>query len=255
MVLACLAPFTAIRAEPPAPDGRLRTVEYHADAVVSLTAFVGYHVHIEFAPDERFITLASGDTAGVEVASEGNHLLLKPKRATAGTNVTLLTSRRTYFLDYRALARPPRLDEAVYSLRFEYPQDRQGSEADRAQAGLARQVDALPAAASRDYWYCGSPALRPVAAEDDGIQVRLRFAPASELPTIYAVAPDGAETLVNSHVENDTVIVHRLAARLILRRGLQFGCVIDRSAGRGARRPSDGVLQGDVRRRTVEIER
>ena len=87
------------------PDPRIRSVDYRPTLVLPLTVFVGYHVHFEFAPDEYFVNLGSGDTSIIDVGSEGNHLLLKPKQPTAGTNLTILTNRRTYFIDYRALGR------------------------------------------------------------------------------------------------------------------------------------------------------
>ena len=62
-----------------AADSRLRVVEYDPHRVVELTAFVGYHVNVQFAPDERFVSLGSGDTAAIDVGAEGNHLLLKPR--------------------------------------------------------------------------------------------------------------------------------------------------------------------------------
>jgi type IV secretion system protein VirB9 len=244
-----------VHGAPSPAETRLRTVVYRPDAVLTLTAFVGYHIHLEFAPDERFITLAAGDTASLDVGSEGNHLLLKPKQATAGTNLTLLTTRRTYFVDYRALARAPRPEEAVYSVKFQYPDEAVATRAFGEARALDTQVDALPPPVNSDYWYCGSAALRPTAADDDGIQVRLKFAPNVELPTIYAAAPDGAEMLVNSHVENDTIIVHRLAQRFVLRRGLLVGCVLNRSMQARGRRAASGTLHGAVGRTTRELDR
>ena len=239
----------------PTPEPRLRTVEYRADSVIGLTAFVGYHIHLEFAPDERFVTLAAGDTAAIDVGAEGNHLMLKPKQANAGTNLTLLTNRRAYFIDYRALARAPRPDEAVYSVTFRYPSDvTTTSPVSGARPPIAEAVT-LPAAVNADYWYCGHPALRPSAADDDGIQVRLRFPARTELPAIYSAAEDGTESLVNSHVEDDTVIVHRLAERLVLRRGRLVGCVTNHSFPGATRRASSGTLRDSVERRTREIER
>jgi type IV secretion system protein VirB9 len=244
-----------VHAAPSDAETRLRTVEFRPDAVLTLTAFVGYHIHIEFAPDEHFVTLAAGDTASLEVGSEANHLLLKPKRATAGTNLTLLTNRRTYFVDYRALARAPRPEEAVYSVKFRYPDDAAAASPSREALALGAQIDPLPAPTNKNYWYCGDPALRPAAADDDGIQVRLKFTPNTELPTIYAATTDGAEVLVNSHVENDVIVVHRLAARLVLRRGLLVGCVMNRSIQGRGRRAASGTLHGEVARTTREFER
>ena len=176
----------------PRDDPRLRVLDYQPGVVLPLTAFLGYHVHVEFAPGEFFVSLGAGDTSSLDVGSEGNHLLLKPRQPNAGTNLTILTNRRTYFVDYRALARPPRPDEAVDSIVFRYPDAPPSAAA--APAGVdppERLLDAPRPDLNRNYWYCGSASLRPIAAVDDGLQLRLTFAPHVELPAVFAAEPDG----------------------------------------------------------------
>lgn len=235
-------------------DPRVRSVDYEPNEVVPLTAFVGYHVHVEFGPDEQFVNLAAGDTAALEVGAEGNHLLLKPRAAAGPTNLTVLTNRRTYFFEYRALSRAPRADEAVYSIAFRYRDARDlrlpavatgGADAD-SQLQKPRPV------ANRDYWYCGHPALRPVTAADDGLQLRLTFAADAEWPAVYASEADGSESLVNFHVEGDAMIVHRLAARFVLRRGREVGCVVNRSSLAHGSRASSGTTDPEIRRELRE---
>lgn len=241
--------------EPP-PDPRIRVVDYRATMVVPLTAFVGYHVHLEFAPGEYFVNLGAADTSSLDVGAEGSHLLLKPKQASAATNLTILTNRRVYLVDYRALARPPRAEEAVYSIVFRYPV----VEAETHVAPVERtpadaKLDALRPASNDDYWYCGSPSLRPASAVDDGLQLRLTFAAHAALPVVFAAEPDGDETLVNTHVENDTIVVHRLAARFVLRRGRDVGCIVNRRAALPGRRAASGTVDGEIGRQTHEVAR
>ena len=92
-----------------------------------------------------------------------------------------------------------------------------------------------------------------MTADDDGLQVRVTFAPHTELPAIYAAEPDGVETLVNFHVEADTVVVHRLNARLVLRRGRLVGCIVNRSMPVIGRRGSSGTVQPNVERVSREL--
>jgi type IV secretion system protein VirB9 len=231
-----------------AGDARLRVVDFDPSAVVSLTAFVGYHVHLEFAPDEHFVNLGSGDTSAIDVGAEGNHLLLKPRAPIGGTNLTIITNRHAYYLDYRAVARVPRADEATYSIAFRYPTVPMPASVGADAIGTGGRLDAMPPERNRDYWYCGNPQLRPVAAVDDGLQLRLTFAPNAELPTIYAIDADGAEMLVNTHVENDTIFVHRLAPHFVLRRGKAIGCVVDRGRHVDARRAGSGTVDDATKR-------
>lgn len=241
-------------ARPAAADPRLRIVDYQPTSVLSLTGFVGYHVHFEFAPDERFVNLGAGDTASLDVGAEANHLLLKPRQPTSGTNLTILTNRRVYFVDYRAMARPPRADEAVYSIVFRYPPAAPAAEmaSPAARAADASLHDARPPI-NQNYWFCGSPAIRPIYAADDGLQLRLRFAPQAELPAIYARATDGEETIVNSHVEGDTVVIHRLAERFVLRRGQEVACVVDRGPHGSGQRAGSGTVDPAVTRTTRAV--
>jgi len=240
----------------PVSDPRLHVVDYRPTLVLPLTAFVGYHVHFEFAPGEYFVSLGAGDTSSVDVGAEANHLLLKPRQPNGGTNLTILTNRRVYFVDYRALGRSPHAEEAVYSIAFRYPDAEQPA---TVTAKEPLSADALLGAPrrelNRDYWYCGSPSLRPIAAVDDGLQLRLTFAPRAELPAVFAAEPDGEEALVNTHVEDDSIVVHRLAERVLLRRGREVGCVVDRSARNHGLRAASGTIDEHVDRVTTAAPR
>ncbi len=240
----------------PASDPRLHVVDYRPTLVLPLTTFVGYHVHFEFAPGEYFVNLGAGDTSTLDVGAEGNHLLLKPKQPSAGMNLTILTNRRAYFVDYRALARSPRTDEAVYSIVFRYPDAAQPTAAvTNASASPDAPLGGPRRESNRDYWYCGSPSLRPIAAVDDGLQLRLTFAPHAELPAVFTAEPDGQEALVNTHIENDSIVVHRLAERMVLRRGREVGCVVDRNAHSRERRAATGTIDEHVDRAVRGVPR
>ena len=246
-LLAIALPTLQVRASIP-EDPRLRVIEFNPRTVLPLTAFVGYHVHLEFEADEHFVNLGAGDTSLIDVGAEGNHLLIKPRSPTQGTNLTIITSRRTYYLDYRALSRAPHPDEAIYSISFRYPGHATALRAAGDTPQSAGRLDTMPTTVNRDYWFCGSPQLRPVAAADDGLQLQLTFAPDAELPAIYVMAADGTESLVNTHTEHDTIFIHRLAPRFVLRRGNEVGCVVDRSGRGSVRRAGTGTVDVSTER-------
>ena len=229
-------------------DPRVREVEYRDGQVVSLTGYVGYHIDLELAPGEAFVALASGDSAGVDVAAEGSHVLLKPKAARVATNLTLISSRRVYHFEYRAYEAQPPTSSAIFALRFRYADLPSGVtlvatnrafESSEPVVGRRRHVsdESTPPArpVNADYWYCGSPWLRPSAASDDGVQTRLTFSSRGEWPAIFVMNADGSESLVNFHAEGTTAVVHRVAGKFVLRRGQLVGCVENRGyAGSGA---------------------
>ncbi len=99
-----------------------------------------------------------------------------------------------------------------------------------------------------DYWFCGPPLLRPAAAWDDGVQTHLLFGQRSEQPAIFVRNDDGTESLLNFNIESGEVIIHRIARRLILRRGALTGCIVNKGfSGTGERLPS-GTIDPDVSR-------
>jgi type IV secretion system protein VirB9 len=257
LAIACLA-LPSAGAEPPLlgklrPDPRIRVVPYRTDAVYRLRGYVGYQIDITFAPGERFVGLGVGDSKGVAFASSANHLFLKPRAAHVATNLTVLTSRRTYLFDYQVASRAPDPSGAdvIYALRFEYPtvaatpasRKRQQLETDLAAARTTRLRN-------YDYWYCGDPSLKPAAAWDDGVQTTLVFGARTELPAVFALNEDGSESLVNFDVQEDRMVVQRVARRLILRRGKLAGCIVDRAFTRGGERLRSGTVAPNVERIT-----
>lgn len=228
-------------------DARVRTAVFQPGQVYRITAFVGYHVHVQFESGESFVGLGAGDIDGLSFVSQGAHLFLKPKAPRVATNLTVITDRRSYLFEYSAEARrpDPRIDEVMYSLAFEY-----------APVGASKDpvAVALQAAApvrNADYGYCGPRALKPVAAYDDGLQLHVRFAATADWPAVFARNADGSESLVNFTVAQDMLIVHRLAERYILRRGKSVGCLINRAFGASGTRAASGTVVPTVERREL----
>jgi type IV secretion system protein VirB9 len=233
-----------------AVDSRIRVAPYVQDEVYRLRGFVGYQIDLEFEADESFVGLGAGDLESLTFAAQANHLFLKPRAAGVDTNLTVLTSRRTYHFDYSASAhRPdPSLEEIVYVLRFTYPPlPASRKESD---AALARALESAGVPRNLDYWYCGSPELKPIAATDDGLQTRLRFGSLQELPAIFLRNDDGSESLVNFTVDGADLIVHRVSRRLIVRRGGLTGCIVNAAFGGAGGHLTSGTVTPAVERVT-----
>lgn len=228
-------------------DARIRQAAYSSEQVYALRGFVGYQTDLQFEAGEAFVGLGAGDIEGISFVAEDNHLFLKPKAAKVGTNLTILTSRRTYQVDYSAAAsRPDGTEEVTYVLRFTYPPSpgEGGEESAKALDGNAHRSRNI------DYWFCGDSSLQPTAASDDGVHTRLTFASRAEQPAIFVLNEDGSESLLNFSMDSGDVIVHRVARRLILRRGNLAGCILNKAfAGAGDRLKSNTVSE-DVNRST-----
>src|ERR1700677_3036783 len=106
-----------------AVDARIRSAPYDGDQVYRVRGFVGYQIDFEFEPGESFVGLGAGDIEGISYFGTQNHLFLKPKAAKVATNLTVLTNRRRYQIDYTAVAqRPGPADPNVmFVVRFTYP--------------------------------------------------------------------------------------------------------------------------------------
>ncbi len=230
-------------------DGRLRALIYNAGQVYRLHGYVGYQIDLEFEPGESFVGLGTGDVDGISFASEGNHLFLKPRASRVRTNLTVLTTRRSYHFEYdvtSAAAPDPHDPDLVYSLRFLYAPVAAAEEFPA--HALEVPVGGVPP--NRDYWYCGSPTLQPIVAFDDGVHTHLRFNPRNELPAAFVQNEDGSESLLNFNVQAGDVIIHRVASRFILRRGKLRGCIVNRGFAGSGRELQSGTVAPDVERAT-----
>ena len=238
----------AMLPQPQGTDSRIRVAAYDAAQVYSLRGVVGYQIDLQFDRDEVFVGLAAGDIEGLSFVAQGNHLFLKPRAASVLTNLTVLTSSRQYQFEYEASLPGAAVAQrdVMYVVRFTYPAVPGVS----AQPGLAQRFAAGAAARSRnlDYWACGSDALRPHAAWDDGVQTHLDFGPRAEMPAIFIRNDDGSESLLNFSIEGGEVVIHRVAHRLVLRRGALTACLFNKGyEGSGERLPS-GTLAPQVER-------
>lgn len=240
--------------KPGPADGRVRTAVYDGNQVYRLFAHAGYQIDLQFEAGETFVGLGAGDLEAVSFVAQDNHLFLKPRADRVDTNLTVLTSRRHYQFDYTATAElpDPTAREVVYAVRFIYPEapangagSKSGSAAtvdieDRLNEGDRRRPRNV------DYWYCGHPALKPVAASDDGVHTRLTFGARAEHPAIFVRNDDGSESLLNFSIQAGDVIVHRVARRLILRRGKLAGCIVNQGFAGAAERLPSGTVATDV---------
>jgi type IV secretion system protein VirB9 len=129
--------------------------------------------------------------------------------------------------------------DLIFSLSFRYPEEEAAEVAKRTQAAavnarLAEVKSRLSAAAKAgqniDYWVAGSPEITPSAARDDGRFIYLTFNNNRDMPAVYTVDDAGEEALVKTNViGGNTIVVQRLARRLVLRKGSAVVSVVNKS--------------------------
>jgi type IV secretion system protein VirB9 len=233
-------------------DNRLRSVVYSGDEVYRLHGYAGYQIDLEFEPGEGFVGLGAGDVEALGFVAQDNHLFIKPKAINVRTNLTVLTTRRSYHFDYVATAAPPDPEQrdVIYVLRFLYPRPvvPESVAAPSADAALAQ------APATRvhhvDYWYCGRTTLQPLSAWDDGVHTHLQFNPRTELPALFVRNDDGSESLINFNVEHGEVVIHRVARQFMVRRGKLTGCIINKDFAGPGETLDSGTVAPEIERAT-----
>jgi len=236
-------------------DARIRVLVYATDEVYRLKGYVGYQIDLEFESGEVFVGLGTGDLDSLTFAAQDNHLFLKPRAGGVDTNLTVLTTRRTYHFDYTSTERrpDPSFGDVIYVLRFVYPAQR----ADRAAGVVEHELKTAPETRwhNLDYDYRGSLELKPVSAWDDGVQTHLRFDSDKELPALFIHNDDGSESLLNFSADAGELVVHRIARQLTVRRGRLHGCILNRGYTGSGERLESGTVTPRVERATRELPR
>lgn len=225
-------------------DPRVRIVDYDPTDVVRVTTFYGVSTHIQFGDGEEILDSAVGDVAAWSVIPRRNHLFIKPKETKADTNVTIVTTKRTY--QFALVVEPTSMrnerawknPNLIYSLTFRYPDEEAAKrQADEQAAKLQERKSDLQSAlngattegANKDYWVAGSTEISPTAASDDGRFTYLTFSNNRDMPAIYAVDESGAESLINTTVVGNKIVVQRVVRKLVLRKGTYVACIVSRS--------------------------
>jgi type IV secretion system protein VirB9 len=229
-------------------DARVRTAVYDGNEVYRIQGYVGYEIDLQFEAGESFVGMGAGDIDGLSFVSRDNHLFIKPKAPKVSTNLTVITTRRPYQFAYTVSSSrmDPRDPDVIFAVRFSYPPSNGDLIADAVSKMLEQADDSR--ARNVDYWYCGSPAIKPVAAFDDGIHTRLRFAAKAEQPAIFVQNEDGSESLLNFSMSGDEVVIHRVVRQLIVRRGRLAGRIINKAFTGVGERLESGTVSPSIER-------
>ena len=211
-------------------DSRIRTVIYSPRDVTEIRGHYGYQTLIAFNQDETIQNIALGDSMAwyVNPNEAGNLLFVKPVEDDATTNLTVVTTKRTYHFELNASsAKSPHAKNMAFHVQFKYPEGGSGF-IERQNAELAQTGGTSPPAWNFNYEFAGHSAQLPKRAFDDGDFTYFEFDKQSEIPAIFSVAPDGTESLINYKAEGRYVVVHRTGRQFTLRNGKSVTCIFNR---------------------------
>lgn len=229
MTLRALIPALALLAlSSPALAGDARLVErlYDPAEVVRINGQTKVQATIRFEEDEHIENVAIGDSTAWQVTpnKRANLLFVKPLTATATTNMTVVTDKRTYLFD---LVASPR-SSPLYVLSFTYPEEpekeppvqmAQGPNAMELQAASDPYAVVDPADLNFAWNGSGDRKLLPARTYDDGNATFLNWPAGAEVPAILVMDAKGTEGPVNFTVRGDTVVVDGVPRDIILRSG------------------------------------
>jgi type IV secretion system protein VirB9 len=208
---------------PGAIDPRIQTVFYDPEQVVSLRAFFGYQMLIEFGQGERIENVSIGDGLAWQVTPnrKADLLFIKPVEMAGATNMTVVTDQRRYAFELTASrASGPRASDMAYVVRFIYPQP-------PAVVVVEAPPPEPPQRRNVAYSYTGSRATLPSVVFDDGRFTYFQWPESTATPALFQVAPDGSESIVNYGMRDGFLVVEQIAPRFVVRNGKDVTTVIN----------------------------
>ena len=116
---------------------------------------------------------------------------------------------------------------------------------------VAERLQAAPEVMNTQYSIAEGKASQdivPALVFDDGRFTYLRFPGNRELPSVFHVLPDGSETLVNTHMEDELMVIDRVSRRLVLRAGTAAVGIWNERFDLDGRSPENGTTVPGVRR-------
>ena len=247
-------------------DPRLRTVLFAADMVVDVPVRRGQITQIVLDDDEQIVGVpisgkgsnCSDETHTWCIAKQGRDLFVKPKLGATSTNLIVVTDRRRHaFLLHpvesaglslmRLTVAAPMVPRPIYvaaTPAVPAPATARELIDARWQTKPLVRNSAYSVATGKD-----SEDIVPVMVFDDGTQTYVSFPNNRPIPTVFQIAPDGSEEVVNARMDPDDLLVaDRVGRRFVLRLGESVAAIINDAFDLDGVPPKDGTTVPGVAR-------
>lgn len=269
--LLSVAAAAAVSPSQAATDGRIREVVHDEHVVVTVPVKRGTVTHVRLDGDEGITDVAAGlggdcskpDAAWCIAAQAGTrHLFVKAKSsAAAANNVAVVTNRRVHAFRFVVLA-DDSATQPVYRLDLKPPPRALEQPASIASLPplpllpspveiVAERLKAPAAVVNADYSLAegrGSHEIVPDLVFDDGRFTYLRLPGQRPVPAVFQVLADGSEAIVNTHMEDELLVVDRVCQELLLRAGSAVVSIRNESFDATGRPPVNATTVIGVRR-------
>lgn len=239
-------------------DARITHTMYEAQNVVLIKCKTGFVSMIEFEKDERILNIATGFSAGWEIADKDNYLFIKPKAYAMKaeeqdmtdengekikfegstfiqpneedwkTNLLVTTSKgRVYSFDLELAGEKK---SPNYKLEFAYTtkvdEQKKAEEIAKAKAEFNKELERVNVPRNWDFMMHinkGSETISPDFAYDDGVFTYLGFKSTKTIPSVFLFDESNGESILNTHIKKDgkydVLIIHKTAQKILLRSG------------------------------------
>lgn len=237
LTLAAALCFATAAAPHIARAQAVQQYDYQPDRVYQVRTGLGITTQIELSPNEKILDYSTGFSSGWELSRRENVFYIKPKNVDVDTNLMIRTATHSYIFELKVVATDWRtLDQArtkgvQYKVTFNYPGDTSFSTA----ASKAAETPELNTSLvkGRDYNFNydyatrskKAPWLVPVNVYDDGRFTYIKMSdmkqfPTGNFPSVYMrETAHGDDSVVNTTVEGNTIVVHGTYRFLVIRHG------------------------------------
>ena len=210
---------------------------YQPDHIYPVRTGLGITTQIELSPNEQILDYSTGFSSGWELTRRDNVFYLKPKNVDVDTNLLVRTATHSYIFelkvvatDWKALEQAKR-EGVQYKITFAYPADTSFSKEKKKVADAPPLDTRLVPGRVYDFDYdyatrnSHAPWLVPAHVYDDGRFTYIRMSdlkglPTGDFPAVFMRETEhGEDSLVNTTVEGNTIVVHGTYPYLVIRHG------------------------------------
>lgn len=210
---------------------------YDPARIYQVRTGLGITTQIELSPSEKIIDYSTGFSNGWDLTRRENVFYLKPKNVDVDTNMMIRTATHSYILELKVVATDWKtLEQAKqagvhYKVSFKYPNDTEF-------AAKSLDVPQISTAIEKDrnynfnYEYSSKRTIQskfgwllPTNVYDDGQFTYVKMSDLKDIPTgnfpaVFARDREhGEEFVVNTTVENNTIVIHGIYPYLVIRHG------------------------------------
>lgn len=211
--------------------------EYRPNRIYPVRTGLGITTQIELSPQEKILDYSTGFSSGWELTRRDNVFYLKPKNVDVDTNMMIRTATHSYIFELKVVAtdwktlEQARRDGVEYKITFSYPSDASFAKEMKKDAKASALNTSLVPGRSYNFNYDyatrskAAPWLVPVNVYDDGRFTYIRMSdlkqfPTGDFPAVFMREQEkGEDSLVNTTVEGNTIVVHGTYPYLVIRHG------------------------------------